>query len=77
MSERNGSLSPDQVRAIGAMSGADATELDGLDAEAVVGWMSHEADFVAGLNRAKTYQAERLRPDLRSLASDAAASLRD
>jgi hypothetical protein len=32
MSERNGSLSPDQLRAIGAMSGADAAGLDVLDA---------------------------------------------
>src|SRR3954469_15220378 len=70
-------LSPDQLRAIGAMSGAEAAELDGLDAEAVVDWLDGDAGFVAGLNRAKTYRAERLRAEVRSLASDAVAPLRE
>jgi hypothetical protein len=77
MNERNGSLSPDQLRAVGAMSGADAAGLDGLVAEAVVSWLDGEPGFVARLNRAKTYRAERLRADVRSLASDAVATLRE
>jgi hypothetical protein len=77
MSDRNGSLSPDQLRAIGAMSGTDVAEMDGLDAEAVVGWLDGEPGFVARLNRAKTYRVERLRAEVRSLASDAVATLRE
>jgi hypothetical protein len=77
MSERNGSLSPDQLRAVGAMSGTQADDLDGLDAEAVVGWLNGDPGFVARLNRARTYRAERLRADVRSLASDAVATLRE
>ena len=69
--------SPEQLLTIGAMSGAEATELGGLDAEAVVSWLAGDAGFVAGLNRAKTYRAERLRADVRALASDAVATLRE
>jgi hypothetical protein len=43
----------------------------------VVGWLDSDAGFVAGLNRAKTYRAERLRADVRSLASEAVATLRE
>src|SRR5262245_7682248 len=77
MDEPEAKLSPDQLRAIGAMSGTEAAELDGLDAETVVGWLASDAGFVARLNRAKTYRAERLRADVRSLASDAMATLRE
>jgi hypothetical protein len=59
------------------MSGADAAELDDLDAESVVGWLAGDAGFVARLNRARTYRAERLRADVRSLASEAVATLRE
>ena|SRR5208337_4760068 len=59
------------------MSGADVAELDGLDAEAVAGWLVSDVGFVAGLNRAKSHRAERLRADVRSLASDAVAALRE
>jgi hypothetical protein len=70
-------LSPDQLRAIRAMSGADAAGLDGLDAKAMVGWLDGDAGFVARLNRAKTYRVERLRVDVRSLASEAVTTLRE
>src|SRR3954468_15415535 len=69
-------LSPDQLRAIGAMSGAEAAELDGVDAEAVVGWLAGDAGFVAGLNRAKTYRAERLRAEVLTLTTRAVKTLR-
>jgi len=77
MGKRESDLSPDQLRAIGAMSGANPAELDGLDAEAVAGWVERDAGFVARLNRAKTVRAECLRADVRSLASDAVATLRE
>ena len=69
---RAAQLSPDQIRAIGAMSGAEAAELDGLDVEAVVDWMAGDARFVAGLNRTKTHRAE-----VRSVALEAVAALRE
>ena len=52
-------------------------ELDGLDAEAVAGWLVSDAGFVARLNRTKSYRAERLRADVLSPASDAVATLRE
>ena len=77
MDRPDAELSPDQLRAIGAMLGIEATKPDGLDAEAVVDWLASDAGFVARLNRARTYRAERLRADVRSLASDAVATLRE
>lgn len=77
MSKPESDLSPDQLRAIDAMSGADPIKLDSLDAEAAIDWFQRDARFVARLNRAKSYRAERLRADIRSLASDAVATLRD
>jgi hypothetical protein len=51
-------------------------ELDRLGADAVVGWLKSDAEFVAGLNRAKTYYLERLRAHVLVPASDAVATLR-
>src|SRR4051812_10072578 len=70
-------LTPEQIRAIGALSGAEASGLDDLDAVPVGDWMASDVGFLAGLNRARTYRAERLRAVVRSLASDAAAALRE
>ena len=36
-----------------------------------------DPEFIAELNRAKSYRTERLRADIRSLASDAMATLRE
>jgi hypothetical protein len=76
MSERNGSLSPDQFRAVGVLAGADPAEVAGCDPEAVASWLDREPEFIAGLNRAKTYRRERLRAEIRSLASEAVKTLR-
>ncbi len=76
MSEQNGSLSPEQLRAIGALSGANSADLDGLDAEAVADWARRDAKFIARLNRAKSYHRDRLRAEMRSLTSDAVNTLR-
>ncbi|MFO0888006.1 MAG: hypothetical protein U0790_02545 [Isosphaeraceae bacterium] len=72
-------LTAEQLRAIGALSGSGSgpAGLDDLDAGAVADWMAFDAGFVAGLNRARSYRAERLRAEVRSLASDAAAVLRE
>jgi hypothetical protein len=77
MGKPESDLSPDQLRAIGAMSGANPAELDGLNAEAVIDWVQSDAGFVARLNRARSYRAERIQADIRSLASDAVATLRE
>ena len=42
----------------------------------MVDWVQSDAGFVARLNRAKTYRAERIRADIQSLASDAVVALR-
>jgi hypothetical protein len=76
MSEQNGSLSPDQLRAIGALSGSNPADLDGLDAEAVADWGRRDAGFVASLNRAKNYHRDRLRAEIQSLTSEAVKTLR-
>jgi len=56
MSERNGSLSPDQLRAVGVLAGADPADVAGCDPEAVAGWLDREPEFIAGLNQAKSYR---------------------
>ena len=76
MSERNGSLSPDQLRAVGVLAGADPADVADCDSEAVADWLRGDPEFIAELNRVRSYGAERLRADVRSLASDAMATLR-
>src|SRR4051794_36636675 len=77
MMEETTEIPYDQLRAIAAMSGADAAELDEMEPETVVEWLDRDPEFVARLNRAKSFQAERLRADVRSLAADAMATLRE
>ena len=48
MARPDSELSSDQLRAVDALSGAEAAELDGLDAEAVVDWLASDPGFVAG-----------------------------
>ena len=76
MSERNGSLSPDQLRAVGVLAGADPAELADCDPDAVAGWMAGDPEFIAGLNRAKSYRQERLRAEILSLTTGAVKTLR-
>ena len=68
MSERNGSLSPDQLRAVGVSAGADPADVAGRHPEAVAGWLDREPEFIAGLNQAKSHRRERLRAEIRSLS---------
>jgi hypothetical protein len=80
MSERNGSLSPDQRRAVNVLAGvvaeSDGAETAESDPEAVAGWLRGDPEFIAELNRVRSYRAERLRADVRSLASEAVKTLR-
>lgn len=79
MSKPRGGLSPDQRQAVHVLAGAgpDAADAAGGDEEAVMGWLLGEPEFIAELNRARSYRAERLRADVRALASDAVAVLRE
>jgi hypothetical protein len=82
MSKRKMGLSPDQRRAVDRLAGADGPELNGFDVtgcdrEAVAGWLAQDAAFIAELNRAKSLRRERLRADVRSLASKAMETLRE
>jgi hypothetical protein len=78
LSEHESGLTPGQLQAVKLLAGS---RLDGdsadCESEAVAGWSGDDAEFIAELNRAKSYRTERLRADLRSLAFDAMATLRD
>ena len=79
MSDRRNGLSPAQRQAVGVLTGGETNgaELAGCDSEAVAEWLRGDAEFIAELNRVRSYRAERLRADVRSLASDAMATLRE
>ncbi len=79
MSEREAGLSPDQLRAVNVLAGAESNGagLADCESEAVARWSGDDPEFIAALNRAKSYRTERLRAEVRSLASDAMATLRE
>ena len=79
MSEREAGLSPDQLRAVNVLagSGSNGADVAGNDPETAAGWLRDDPEFIAGLNRAKSFRRERLRAEVRSLASDAMATLRE
>jgi len=52
-------------------------ELAGCEPEAVAEWLRGDPEFIAELNRVRSYRAERLRADVRSLASDAMGTFRE
>ena len=79
MSERETGLSPDQLRAVNVLAGAESNGA-GLavgDSETAAEWLRDDHEFIAALNRAKSFRRERLRAEVRSLASDAMATLRE
>ena len=79
MNDQRDGLSPAQRQAVKILAGAksNGAELAGCDPEAVAEWLRGDAEFIAELNRVRSYRAERLRADVRSLASDAMATLRE
>jgi hypothetical protein len=79
VSDRAAALSLSRLRAVNALAGAesDGADVAGCDSEAVAGWLRDDPEFIAGLNRAKSFRRERLRADVLSLASDAMATLRE
>jgi hypothetical protein len=72
-------LTPGRLQAVNLLSGAtlDRTDAEECESEAVAGWSGDDPEFIAELNRAKSYRTERLRADVRSLASDAIATIRE
>jgi hypothetical protein len=79
MSDSGAGLSPDQLRAIDVLAGAesDGAGLAVGDPETAAEWLRGDPEFVAALNRAKSFRRERLRAEVRSLASNAMATLRE
>jgi hypothetical protein len=79
VSERAAVLSLSRLRAVNALAGAesDGADVAGCESEAVAEWLPDDTEFIAGLNRAKSFRRERLRADVLSLASDAMATLRE
>jgi hypothetical protein len=79
MSEQRNGLYPDKLRAVNllASSGSNRANTEDCGSEAVAGRLGGDPEFVAELNRFKAYQTERLRADVRSLASEAISTLRD
>jgi hypothetical protein len=55
------------------MDGSDV----GGDAESIAAWTSRDAEAIATENRAKRFHRDRLRSEVRSLASEALATLRE
>jgi hypothetical protein len=47
------------------------------DPEAIAAWISRDAEVVAAENRAMAFRRDRLRADVRSLATEAVATLRE
>jgi hypothetical protein len=56
---------------------SDGADVAGWDREHAAEWLGGDPEFIAGLNRAKSFRRERLRADVRSLASDAITTLRE
>src|SRR5215510_15130517 len=73
--------SPLQHQAILALAGGasitSAAEAAGVDRSTIYRWLRDDAAFVVELNRAKRDHLDRVRGELRSLASDAVKALRD
>jgi hypothetical protein len=79
VSDPAAALSVSRLRAVNVLAGADSDGADvaGCESEAVAEWLRDDPEFIAGLNRAKSFRRERLRADVRSLAFDAMAGLRE
>ena len=79
MSETEAGLSPSRLRAVNVLAGAESngTDVAGCESEAVAEWLQDDPEFIAGLNRAKSFRRDRLRADVLSLASNAMATVRE
>jgi hypothetical protein len=57
--------------------GCKDSDVPGCESEALTEWLRDGAEFIAGLNRAKSSRKERLRADVPSPASDVMTTLRE
>jgi hypothetical protein len=79
VSEPENGLSLCRLRAVNVLAGAESNGA-GLavgDSETAAEWLRSDHEFIAELNRAKSFRRERIRAEFRSLASDAMATLRE
>jgi hypothetical protein len=79
VNETDAGLSPSRLRAVNLLAGAesDGADVAGCGSEAVAEWLRDDPEFIARLNRAKSFRRDRLRADVLSLASAAMATLRE
>jgi hypothetical protein len=72
-------LSPSRLGSVDVLARAesDGADVAGCESEAVAEWLQDDPEFIAGVNRAKSFRRERLRADVLSLASNAMATLRE
>jgi hypothetical protein len=79
VSETEAGLSPSRLRAVNVLAGAesDGADVAGCGSDAVADWLRDDPEFIAGLNRAKSFRRDRLRADALSLASAAMVTLRE
>jgi hypothetical protein len=79
MNQQDNGPSDSRLRAVNVLAGAESGGLDvaGCDPEAVAEWLRTDPEFIADLNRAKTFRRERLRSDVLAMTSDAMATLRE
>lgn len=59
------------------MAGGDSGELVECGSKAAAGWLGDDPEFLATFKPARSYRIERLLTDVRSLLSDAMATLRE
>jgi hypothetical protein len=79
VSESQNGFTPDRLRAVNLLAGAepDGAGLAVGDSETAAKWLLDDPAFIAALNRAKSFRRERLRAEVRSLASAAVSTLQD
>jgi hypothetical protein len=76
---REGGSTSNRLRAVNVLAGAesDGADVAGCESGAVAEWLQDDPEFIAGVNRAKSFRRERLWADVLSLASNAMATLRE
>ena len=79
MSKPETGLTVCRLRAVNVLAGAESNGADvpECDSETLAECLRNDPEFVAALNRVKLAQRERLRAEVRSLASDAMATYRE
>ena len=60
MSETEAGLSPSRLRAVNVLAGAesDGADVAGCGSDAVAEWLQDDPEFIAGLNRAKSFRRD-------------------